>query len=92
MKRSIGSIVIAVFLVFMGVCATQAEDAGSECGVGYLEDLGDGEYMSDSGKIVEMEDIGGGSKMDTGGEIYQSYGTDDSDLSTRAGGLMQVDE
>jgi len=84
------TIVLIIFLT--AVSPVFGETSERECGVGHLESLGEGEYMADSGEIVEMEDIGGGDKMSTDGEIYQSYGAGGDDLSTSTGGLLQVDE
>lgn len=83
---------VVLLMMFSGLSDVTAEDREEDYGVGYLENLGEGEYMSDSGEITEMEDIGGGDKMSTDGDILQSYGSEDGDLATSSGGLLQVDE
>jgi hypothetical protein len=84
--------VLALLFVLTSPANVFSEGLDDGCGVGHLESLGEGEYMADSGEIVEMEDIGGGDKMSTGGDIYQAYGDGGDDLATPTGGLLQVDE
>jgi hypothetical protein len=92
MKRVLGIAVVLVFMVSVFAPCVFSEDSGKACGIEQVESLGGGEYMADSGEIIEMEDIGGGSKMSSDGEIFQDYGTGDGELATSTGGLVQVDE
>lgn len=93
MKRLFGVVVLSMLIVLMGSFYVSAEDCcGEECSMEQLENLGDDEYMADSGEIVQMEDIGGGDEMTDSGEIYQNYGSEDGDLVTSSGDLVQIDE
>jgi len=86
------SAVITVLFFVMGISAAFAAEPDEAAAIGHLESLGGGEYMADSGEIIEMEGMGGESKMSSEGDIYQGYGSGGDDLASPGGGLLRVEE
>lgn len=76
-------IIISILILFIitGYSHSNENDT-SEGDITQVQDLGEGEYMTESGKIIQTTDLGGGEYITDSGELLQETDPSGDELLT----------
>lgn len=86
-------IVFSIVIIFMiSGYGFSNEDEASEGYITQMQDLGDGQYMTEGGKIIQTDDLGGGEYITDSGDLLQEESPSGDELLTSEGKRLDIEE